>query len=139
MSLLRPILLSLVCGLCGLLPLTAAAEDKPVAADPARIINPRKAGDSAEPVTTRASGYGTGIVAIVLLASAGGWWFWRQRTSLGGAAGAARHKLVIAETKSLGNRQYLLVASYEDKKFLLAVCPGRIDLLTPLDNPAKSP
>jgi flagellar protein FliO/FliZ len=53
----------------------------------------------------------------------------------------ATRKLAIAETKSLGNRQYLVVASYEDKKFLLSVCPGRIELLTPLDgsSPAKLP
>jgi flagellar protein FliO/FliZ len=40
---------------------------------------------------------------------------------------------VIDETKSLGSRQYLVVASYEGRKLLLGVCPGRIDLLTPLD------
>ena len=35
-------------------------------------------------------------------------------------------------TRSLGNRQYLVVASYEGQKFLIGVCPGRIDLLAPL-------
>ena len=45
-------------------------------------------------------------------------------------------KLAIDETRSLGSRQYLVVASYEGKKLLLGVCPGRIDLLTPLDSPS---
>ena len=45
-------------------------------------------------------------------------------------------QLTIDETRSLGSRQYLVVASYQDKKFLLGVCPGRIDLLSAL--PEKS-
>ena len=40
--------------------------------------------------------------------------------------------LAVEETRSLGNRQYLVVASYEGKKFLLGVCPGRINLLSAL-------
>ncbi len=41
-------------------------------------------------------------------------------------------KLIISETRMLGNRQFLVVAEYEGKKMLLGVCPGRIDYLTPL-------
>ena len=48
-------------------------------------------------------------------------------------------QLAIQETRSLGNRQYLVVASYEDKKFLLGVTPGRIEMLTPLAAPAALP
>jgi len=32
----------------------------------------------------------------------------------------------------LGNRQFLIVAEYEDRKMLIGVCPGRIDYLCPL-------
>ena len=39
---------------------------------------------------------------------------------------------LVEETRALGNRQYLVVASYEGKKFLLGVCPGQINLLSPL-------
>jgi flagellar protein FliO/FliZ len=46
----------------------------------------------------------------------------------------APRNLAVEETRSLGNRQYLVVASYQDKKFLIGVCPGRIDLLSALDN-----
>ena len=72
-------------------------------------------------------------LALALLAGAGGWWLWLKRKGglRGGLAGANR--LTIAETKSLGSRQYLVVADYEGKKFLLGVCPGSIELLTPLD------
>lgn len=41
-------------------------------------------------------------------------------------------KLIIAETRSLGNRQFLVVAEYENRKMLLGVCPGRIDYLSTL-------
>ena len=47
--------------------------------------------------------------------------------------GREARKLTVAETRSLGNRQYLVVADYEGRKFLLGVCPGRIDLLSSLD------
>jgi flagellar protein FliO/FliZ len=41
-------------------------------------------------------------------------------------------KLQISETRMLGNRQFLIVAEYEDRKMLLGVCPGRIDYLATL-------
>jgi flagellar protein FliO/FliZ len=44
------------------------------------------------------------------------------------------HKLQIEETRSLGNRQYLVVAVYEGQKLLLGVTPGQIQLLTPLSS-----
>ncbi len=83
-----------------------------------------------------ASGGGVGSVSLVLgvmLAAAGGWLLWRQRR--GTPVGRDARALAIDETRSLGNRQFLVVASYEGRKFLLGVCPGRIDLLSPLDGP----
>ena len=41
-------------------------------------------------------------------------------------------KLQISETRMLGNRQFLIVAEYEDRKMLIGVCPGRIDYLATL-------
>jgi flagellar protein FliO/FliZ len=38
-------------------------------------------------------------------------------------------KLTISETRMLGNRQFLVVAEFEEKKMLIGVCPGRIDYL----------
>ena len=38
-------------------------------------------------------------------------------------------KLNIAESRMLGNRQYIMVVEYEDNKILLGVGPGKIDYL----------
>jgi flagellar protein FliO/FliZ len=100
------------------------------------VIYPRNAENKAESPAGagRSSGYGSGVLVVaLLLAGAGGWLFWRGRATPVGTVNV--RKLAIAETKSLGNRQYLVVAAYEDKKFLLSVCPGKIELLTALDNP----
>jgi len=120
------------------LPLSAA--DKPAAAaDPGSIIYPANSGVRAEAASSHGSGYGGILVVAALLAGAGGWLFWRGRLAPGGTV--PLRKLAVAETKSLGNRQYLVVAAYENKKYLLGVCPGRIELLTALDEtpPGKSP
>jgi len=138
MSLLRLSLLLLVIGLLCLVPVVVSGAEKPAAGPAAGdVIYPRTAGAPAAVTAEHGAGYHTVLVAALLLAGAGGWLFWRGRTAPGGVA-ALRH-LAIAETKSLGNRQYLVVATYEDKKFLLGVCPGRIDLLTPLGTPPPGP
>jgi flagellar protein FliO/FliZ len=70
------------------------------------------------------------VVGTMLLACAGAWLLLKGRKLP--FPGRVVKKLSIDETRSLGSRQYLVVASYEGKKMLLGVCPGRIDLLTPL-------
>ena len=95
------------------------------------VIYPRVTDAPPALASGSSTGYSPVLLAALLLAGTGGWLFWRARTAPGGAA--LLRKLSIVETKSLGNRQYLVVAGYEDKKFLLGVCPGRIDLLTPLE------
>jgi flagellar biogenesis protein FliO len=46
--------------------------------------------------------------------------------------GKSRGKILISETHSLGNRQFLLVAEYENEKHLLGVSPGAIQHITSL-------
>jgi flagellar biogenesis protein FliO len=43
-------------------------------------------------------------------------------------------ELEILETRPLGGRQFLVVGRYGHEKFLLGVCPGRIDYLRGLDS-----
>jgi flagellar protein FliO/FliZ len=88
--------------------------------------------DKPAPVAPASPGYGAStLIGVVLLGGAGAWLYMRGKKIQ--ISGRVARKLVIDETKSLGSRQYLVVASYEGKKFMLGVCPGRIDLLTPLD------
>jgi len=138
MSLPRAILLRLICGLVCLAPVFMTGAEKAATAAEAGVIYPRSASARVETTADRGTGYTAVLVAGLLMAGVGGWLFWRGRKAPGG--GALLRKLAIAETKSLGNRQYLVVATYDDRKFLLGVCPGRIDLLTPLEGapPAKT-
>lgn len=108
-----------------------------IAADDSRIIFPSGGTKSAAPA---AGGTGTAnlvtLVVALVIGGIGAWYFWRNRKA--GAMTRQGHALAIDETRSLGNRQYLVVASYEGKKFLLGVCPGRIDLLAPLNERARN-
>ena len=119
------------------LSLAARAEDKP---KDAGIIYPRPVPGADAPSATRGSD--SNYLLIVLAAGAaatGGWMLWRQRRSPGGLTGRKDTKLAIAESRSLGNRQYLVVADYDGKKFLLGVCPGSITMLTPLEEDGGDP
>jgi flagellar protein FliO/FliZ len=76
------------------------------------------------------------ILLAVACAVAGAWLLWRGRRKAG--AGASKGRLSVAETRSLGNRQYLVVAAYGEKRFLIGVCTGQMNLLAALDD-AKPP
>lgn len=97
------------------------------------VIYPREQRGADAPATAGRHGASnfTLIGLALVAAGAGGWLLWRQKNSPAGL-GAKGQKLAIAETRSLGNRQYLVVADYDGRKFLLGVCPGRIEMLTPL-------
>lgn len=115
----------------GWLAVPARAQEK--AAD-ASVIYPRTASPSPAPAAPGRSTTNTLLLVLGLSAAvAGAWLVWRQRqvTIPGGAR--AERRLSVAETRSLGNRQYLVVADYDGRKFLLGVCPGRIEMLTALD------
>ena len=115
---------------------TLVAAASAAAANDAQVIYP--AGSAlAGGTSASAPGSGVGLLTVLgslVLAAAGGWLLWRGRKLP--FAGRDARKLAIEETRSLGSRQYLVVASYEGKKLLLGVCPGRIDLLTPLEGAA---
>jgi flagellar protein FliO/FliZ len=73
----------------------------------------------------------------LLCAGAGAWFLWRGRRQAG--ARSLKGSLTVAESRSLGNRQYLVVAAYGKQKFLIGVCAGRISLLSPLEESDRSP
>ena len=45
-----------------------------------------------------------------------------------------RKGIVLSDTRSLGNKQFLVVASYNHEKFLLGISAGNIQLLSKLGN-----
>ena len=69
--------------------------------------------------------------ACVLLAVVGGVYLLR-RLRFGRKPIFSPHKLRISESKSLGNRQFLLVVTYEDEKLLLGVYPNGMQFLCKL-------
>ena len=108
-------------------PLLAQPKEEPV-------IYPRGSAAADAPAHPSAGGSNSSmILAAVLLLGAGGWWLWLKRREGGRGLGGKVSHLTIAESRSLGSRQYLVVADYAGEKFLLGVCPGRIEMLTPLD------
>jgi len=120
----------ILAALSGLIPAVATA-----AADADRIIYPASSAPAGSSAQGAVGGNALTVVAFLLLAGAGAWVLWRGRNKV--APGREVQHLTVAETRSLGSRQFLVVASYDGKKFLLGVCPGRIDLLAPLDGPAE--
>lgn len=102
------------------------------AADADTVIYPVAGAAKTNPPGASIAG-GLNAISLLLAAAAagvGGWALWRGRQRASVRSGA--RALAVEETRPLGNRQYLVVASYEGRKFLLGVCPGRIDLLAPL-------
>jgi flagellar protein FliO/FliZ len=100
-------------------------------ADDDQVIFPGGGARGEAPAAARGSVVNTvTLVAALALAGVGGWLVWRNRR--GTPLARTQRALAIDETRSLGNRQYLVVASYEGRKFLLGVCPGRISLLSRL-------
>ena len=71
-------------------------------------------------------------LALLLALFAGGAFFLRNGFTLFQPKIKGERKLEISETRMLGNRQFLVVAAYEDRKILIGVCPGRIDYLCTL-------
>ena len=93
----------------------------------------------AAPLPYQASNGGTFqltiYLALLLAVFAGGAFFLRNGFTLFQPKIKGERKLEISETRMLGNRQFLVVAAYEDRKILIGVCPGRIDYLCTLGGP----
>jgi flagellar protein FliO/FliZ len=103
--------------------------------NPSAVVYPAAAGvtPSAFPKDGSSGGFSPLMaVGVALCAGAGLWLWWRGRQGAPAFSARTERRLVISETRSLGNRQFLVVAAYDDQRFLLGVCPGRIQLLAPL-------
>ena len=104
------------------------------------LIYPRGSAPAGVSAPAESRGPASGLIlATALLAAVGGWWLWQKRRGSFRLGPAQAPRLAIVESRSLGSRQYLVVADYEGRKFLLGVCPGSIELLTPLDGGSPPP
>jgi flagellar protein FliO/FliZ len=127
-------------------PMSAAPENPPVAekspekpASPDQIIYPKNSPERPVNAPVEKSSAGSTLIVLlaIVLAAAGAWILFQRRQS-GPLAARGQRKLQVEETRPLGNRQYLVVANYDGKKFLLGVTPGKINMLTALDGESAS-
>lgn len=72
------------------------------------------------------------IVLLVLLMGIAAGLYWLSKRNGLPMRGRGQGNLQIREMKALGGRQFLVVGEYGKERFLLGVCPGRIDYLCPL-------
>jgi flagellar protein FliO/FliZ len=105
------------------------------------IIYPKAAANSSSSAAVNGKAGETSHAYVVmvafLLAGAGAWVLIQRRKGAPIVARGSR-KLNVEETRPLGNRQYLVVANYEGRKFLLGVTTGQIQLLANLDGDAEA-
>ncbi len=86
-----------------------------------------------EPMPSTSGGSRAWLLVLAGALGAGGLWvLYRRRKAELGRVGGGR-AIVVEETRSLGNRQYLVIAACDGRRFLLGVTPGRIELVAPLD------
>ncbi|PTY08788.1 hypothetical protein DB347_04250 [Opitutaceae bacterium EW11] len=77
-------------------------------------------------------GSGSYVLVVALILAAVGAWVLIQRRKGAPLVSRGPRKLQLEETRPLGNRQYLVVANYDGRKFLLGVTTGQIQLLSEL-------
>lgn len=71
-------------------------------------------------------------LCLLIALIGGGSYFLKNGFGFSRSKSKGMRKLNVAETRMLGNRQFLVVAEYEGRKLLLGVCPGRIELISEL-------
>lgn len=83
--------------------------------------------------TARPGSSSSWLVALALCAAGAAWFWWKKRMGTPLARGGRERQIEIEESRPLGNRQYLVVATVGERKFLLGVTPGSIQMLSSLD------
>lgn len=118
-------------------PMSAASSDAtaPDSRKADTIIYPKGSGE--KPTGTagaadRQGATGSYVLVIALVLAGVGAWVLLQRRKGAPIVSRGPRKLQLEETRPLGNRQYLVVANYEGRKFLLGVTTGQIQLLSEL-------
>ena len=137
-SLNRWLIMVLSCAVMETAQLMAATEPLPSARPGETVLYPAGgAPGDARPASNSASASASTTWVFVGLvgAAAGAAWYWRRRQT--GPLGR-RGTIQIEDTRPLGNRQFLVVASCDGRRFLLGVATGGIQMLSELDSHVAS-
>ena len=114
-----------------------AQEQPPTAAPPDKSVVVVPAGPPSVPASVTGGGTVSllGYVLTIVVLGAAGVTVLLRGGFFGVSWGAAKtvRKLRIEESRTVGNRQHLVVAEYEGRRVLLGISPGRIDFLCGLD------
>jgi len=86
--------------------------------------------EGAAPATPAATS-ATWVFVVLVGLGAGAVWLWRRRQP---SKPGRRGTIQIEDTRALGNRQFLVVASCDGRRFLLGVAAGGIQMLSHLDS-----
>jgi flagellar biogenesis protein FliO len=74
-----------------------------------------------------------GSMLLVLGLAGGGLWAFRK-WGAGKFPGTGGHRLRMEETLALGDRRYVSILKVDDERFLIALSPTSVTLMTRLDN-----
>ena len=117
----------------------AAAESTPASLGDDGVVYPRNSPEAHKLHTSDSAFPMWGMLGVIAVLAGAGFYL-LKRGQLGSRAGMTVHqRLAIEETRPLGNKQFLAVAAYGERKLLLAVCPGRVDFLCRLDDGPVAP
>lgn len=134
-AILPVVLLAFACS--GLTPRATAAEPTPAALGDEGVIYPRNSPEARAQGATEDSSSLWGTLGVVVILGGAGLYL-LKRGQLGNRSRASvQQRLAIEETRPLGNKQFLAVAAYGERRILLGVCNGRIDFLCRLDDSAE--
>ena len=97
------------------------------------LLIPGGSGSRPDMAAAAPAGSSSWIVVLGLCALGAGWFWWKRRAATPMGRGNRPRQIEIEESRPLGNRQYLVVASVGSKKFLLGIAPGSIQMLAPLE------
>jgi flagellar protein FliO/FliZ len=132
-------LLPLLLAAALLLPAAAVAESTPASLGENGVVYPRNSPEAHKVHSSDNAFPMWGMLGVIAVLAGAGFYL-LKRGQLGTRAGVSVHqRLAIEETRPLGNKQFLAVAAYGERKLLLAVCPGRVDFLCRLDDGPAAP
>lgn len=137
LALCGAVILLLAAGVCAQ---ESMQQTRHSAHDVGQVVVPSATSTPSSPITGSGGGLQLAIYLCLLLALLGGGsYFLKNGFNFLPPKSKGVRKLSVAETRMLGNRQFLVVAEYEGRKMLLGVCPGRIELLSDLGGKGDEP